>query len=97
MKTPIIDKKDIDISHLRSINTPVGDNMPLLSSINHLKLQAERATLLGNGQKSKVNILIQTDKGIRSVNTTVWASTDQYIILKEGKAIPMDTIIDIVE
>jgi hypothetical protein len=31
------------------------------------------------------------------VHTTVWAATEEFIVLKGGQSIPMDAIIDIIE
>lgn len=97
MNFKIIDKNEIETKDLKTINHEDGKSVPLPASIYHLHQQVNRAVLLGNGAKSKVKILFQTKEGIRVVNTTVWAATEDYILLKGGKAIPMDAILDIVE
>lgn len=97
MTAKLIDKKDIDTRELKTINSPNGKSMPLPSTIYHLHQQADRAVRLGNGNKSKVKIIFQTKEGIKMVHTTVWAATEDFILLKGGKAIPMDAILDIVE
>lgn len=92
-----IDKSDIETKGFKSINHASGNSEPLPSTIFHLRKQVDRAVRLGNGAKSKVKILFQTKEGIRLVNTTVWAATEDYILLKGGKAIPIDAILDIQE
>lgn len=97
MNVKTIDKNEIETKDLKTINLSAGKSEPLPSAIYHLHRQVNRAVLLGNGAKSKVKIVFQTKEGIRMVNTTVWAATEDFILLKGGKAIPMDAILDIVE
>lgn len=97
MKVITIDKNEIDRTKTTAINHATGQSEPLPSTIYHLHRQVDRAVALGNGAKSKVKILFQTKDGIRLVHTTVWAATEDYIILKGGRSIPMDAILDIIE
>lgn len=97
MKVITIDKNEIDKTKATSINHATGQSEPLPSTIYHLHKQVDRAVVLGNGSKSKVKILFQTKEGLRMVHTTVWAATEEYIILKGGRSIPMDAILDIIE
>lgn len=53
------------------------------------------AMLLGNCFKEKVTITFKTLEGINEVKTTVWATTDDSIILKGGALIPVKSIIDV--
>lgn len=50
---------------------------------------------LGNEFKSKTTITFNTDKGPRSVCTTVWSLTENYIQLKAGVLIPLNSIVDV--
>lgn len=53
----------------------------------------ERAVILGNGYKGKVNIYFQDKDGNNYVvNTTIWSAGDKYIMLKGGRVIPMHAI-----
>jgi hypothetical protein len=97
MKIETIDKADMERTKLRSVNLSDGASVPLPSSIFHLHKQIDRAVRLGNGHKSKVKIFFQTINGLRMVHTTVWAATEDFIVLKGGQSIPMDAIIDIIE
>jgi hypothetical protein len=53
------------------------------------------ATQLGNTSKVKVHIDFHTDEGPKTVDTTIWATGNQFICLKGGLWIPISRIIDI--
>lgn len=53
------------------------------------------AMLLGNNYKSKVKITFITDDGPREVETTVWMTTDENVMLKAGVTIPIGAIISV--
>ena len=97
MKVETIDKSDVANTAIQSVNTSNGASVPLPSSIFHLHQQINRAVRLGNSHKSKVKIFFQTALGLRMVHTTLWAATEDYIVLKCGQSIPMDAIMDIIE
>jgi hypothetical protein len=59
----------------------------------HNKL--EEATRLGNGYRTKVNIIFQDDEGLKRVNTTVWAKGQKFICLKGGMWIPINHIVEL--
>lgn len=50
------------------------------------------AMLLGNNFHSKVRIVFNTLDGYREVFSTVWATTEQFILLKGGNYIPLEAI-----
>lgn len=52
----------------------------------------KRAERLGNAYKSKSKILFRSMEGIYKVETTVWATTEQYVSLKGGVLIPIHCI-----
>jgi hypothetical protein len=55
-----------------------------------------RAMLLGNSYKNKVKIVFQTLSGPTAVETTIWATTDNNVILKGGIFIPICCILKVV-
>ena len=59
--------------------------------LNHLQY----AVRLGNEFKGKTVITFETTKGARTVETTIWSVTDNYMILKGGTNIPLTSIIDL--
>ncbi|WP_439881711.1 hypothetical protein ACSX1A_00860 [Pontibacter sp. MBLB2868] len=55
-----------------------------------------RASMLGNAYRGKVEITFKTLEGLlKRVDTTVWAVDDMYMTLKAGCAIPIASIIGI--
>jgi len=57
-----------------------------------LKMELERAIALGNLEHQKVKIYFEDDKKKRVVNTTIWAVTDNAIVLKQNVVIPIKRI-----
>ena len=50
------------------------------------------AMLMGNNFQSKVKIVFNTLEGYREIFTTVWATTEKFILLKGGTFIPLESI-----
>ncbi|HLP19335.1 MAG TPA: hypothetical protein VK174_03505 [Chitinophagales bacterium] len=50
------------------------------------------AMLMGNNYESRVKIVFNTLEGYREIFTTVWATTEKYILLKGGSYIPLEAI-----
>ncbi len=64
----------------------------LTSELKPLLKQGER---LGNAFKHKVVIAFKALEGRFKVNTTIWATTEKYVVLKGGVSIPIECIEDI--
>lgn len=54
--------------------------------------ELQRAVALGNLEHGKTKIYFEDNKCKRVVETTVWAVTDNRIVLKRGVAIPINRI-----
>ncbi len=50
------------------------------------------AMLMGNNFHSKVKIVFNTIEGYKEVFSTVWATTEKFILLKGGNYIPIESI-----
>ena len=93
------------MSHPTSSFTIEKENIPqlkfskieTLSSLKKRKLRSyylERATQLGNLLKTKVKIyFMDSTNKLISVNTTIWAVTTNFVVLKQGITIPTHSII----
>ncbi len=57
--------------------------------------QLSYATRLGNEFKGKTTITFETTQGPKTVTTTVWSVTNNFLQLKGGRNIPLNSIIDI--
>ncbi len=53
------------------------------------------AMMLGNMDHYKVKISFNTLDGIKEVCTTIWATTDRFIVLKGGRYIPINAILEV--
>jgi hypothetical protein len=52
----------------------------------------QRAMFIGNGDKAKTRLSFHTEQGVKEVETTVWATTDETVTLKGGVVIPIHCI-----
>lgn len=52
------------------------------------------AVRLGNEFKGKTILTFQTNEGPKTVQTTVWSCTEDYLHLKGGVTIPLKSIIE---
>lgn len=50
------------------------------------------AMLMGNNFQSKVKIVFNTLEGYKEIFTTVWATTEKFILLSGGTPIPLEAI-----
>lgn len=86
-----IEKEELD--RFRFVNHEVLDSQTEI--LNRQKLLTE-AMLLGNGERQKVKIVIETLEGPVMVETTVWETSDSHIELKGGRDIPICCIREVI-
>ncbi len=71
-------------------------NTDVITDLNARKKRmhdVSRATVLGNGYHSKVEITFETAAGeIKRVATTIWDCDQEYVILKSGASLPLRAI-----
>ncbi len=89
-KVIIIDKENV-----ADLSFPAADVLTNEEEIVQRKLDAERATLLGNNEHAKVKIVFEDDVNTKQIETTIWGTTDKRIILKGGMVIPLHRILEI--
>ncbi len=61
-------------------------------AISQRRQSLERAVILGNIHKVKSKIFFETKEGTKAIETTIWAVTDDYVIIKGGRVIPIQCI-----
>lgn len=66
-----------------------------VDNTSHWTKELHYAVRLGNEFKGKTSITFETTQGPRTVSTTVWSVTDNFIQLKGGTTIPLVSIIDV--
>lgn len=86
--TPVLIEKEA-IHLLQFPNTDVLDETSE-RSIREFDLQ--QATKLGNIEKHKVEIIFEDAQGMKKVKTTIWATTQNNIVLKSGVIIPINRV-----
>ncbi|HLP12848.1 MAG TPA: hypothetical protein VK177_13015 [Flavobacteriales bacterium] len=60
-----------------------------------LRSKLEQATALGNTDHGKIKIYFVDNEGLKKVETTIWATGEKNIVLKQGITIPIKRIIDV--
>ncbi len=85
--------KLIEKELVASCHFPEGEVLQNESEIKFRKTELDRAISLGNIEHSKVKIYFKDDNGEKVVNTTIWAVTDNSILLKKNVVIPIKRIV----
>ncbi len=83
----IINKEDVPKYHF--VSYEVLDHT---ADRQHRKAELEKAMILGNADHVKIKLFFMTDDGLKEVETTVWAATDETVMLKGGIAVPVHAI-----
>lgn len=86
----IIEKENIE-----TLKFPHNEVLNDETAISQRKNELERALSLGNLEHSKIQIYFQDDLSQKMVETTVWALTDESVVLKKGVGIPINRILKI--
>lgn len=82
----LIAKESIVVSEI----VPANQN-----HLEELRGKLNLAQRLGNEFKSKADITFNTKGGAKTVSTTVWAVTQEFLQLKNGIHIPLNSLVDI--
>jgi hypothetical protein len=87
MHASVIEKESV--AEIRFVNHEVLQNQQEIIKRRH---QLQRAVSLGNLYKGKCKITFMSKEGPKAVETTVWAATENYILIKGGIQIPIHSI-----
>ena len=83
----MIQKEEIPNYHFVSYDV-LDNNEDRINRRNSL----QQAMVLGNSEHHKLRLFFTTTEGIKAVETTVWAATDDTVTLKGGVVIPVSCI-----
>lgn len=83
----LIEKEDIS-----NFVFPKEDVLLDKLDINNRTESIQKGMKLGNAFKNKVQIYFEDSISIRRVDTTIWGSTEKYLILKGNMLIPVRRI-----
>jgi hypothetical protein len=83
----LIEKEDV-----AKLRFPKEEVLKTEADKKNLNAALERANALGNLEHHKVKIYFEDDKKKKVVHTTIWAVTDNAIVLKQNVLIPIRRI-----
>lgn len=83
----LVEKEKVSSFHFPDREVLKSENEILLR-----KSEIGRAIALGNLEHQKVKIYFEDDKKKRKVDTTIWAVTEEAIVLKQNVIIPIRRI-----
>ncbi len=86
----------IDKEFVRDLSFPKEDVLGTAEERRQRRLMLDRALILGNVDHSKVRIYFTDNDGFKQVETTIWAVTEERIILKSGMVIPIRRIHEVI-
>lgn len=88
---PLVQKEKVD-----SLRFPRSEVLSDPHLIGQRARNLHYATSLGNLDHHKVQIVFEDAHGIKRVNTTIWAVTNERVILKNNRVIPVHRIHEVV-
>ena len=82
----------IEKENILSLRFPNNDVLQDKDAIFQRNSELNRAQSLGNLEHSKIKIFFEDNQSKKVVETTVWAVTDNQVVLKQGIGIPINRI-----
>lgn len=82
----------IEKENIQSLKFPNQDVLQDRDAIYQRQNDLNRAQALGNLEHSKIKIFFEDNQSKKVVETTVWAVTDNSVVLKQGVGIPINRI-----
>ncbi len=82
----------IEKENIQSLIFPKTDVLIDKDAIYQRNNDLTRAQSLGNLEHSKIKIFFEDNQSKKMVETTVWAVTDNRVVLKQGIGIPINRI-----
>ena len=86
----------IDKDEVKNLIFPLDDVLSAQDDLRRRKMSLDRAMALGNLHHNKVKIIFRDASGLKMVETTIWAATDEQAVLKSGMSIPVRRIVEVV-
>ncbi|MES2630019.1 MAG: hypothetical protein V4616_13730 [Bacteroidota bacterium] len=83
----LVEKEEVENLHF-----PHAEVLTDPIAIKQRKTDLERATTLGNVEHNKIKIFFEDDNSFKVVETTIWATGEDNIVLKKGVTIPVHRI-----
>lgn len=84
--------ENIEKEAIESLKFPHSEVLKDKEKIKERTDNLNKALTLGNLEHFKIKIYFEDDTKKRMVDTTVWALTDERVVLKQGVIIPTNRI-----
>ena len=78
---------------VNNLRFPVEDVLQTPEDKQRRRQALRRASILGNLDRTKMRIKFRDSEGLKVVNTTIWAVTPNYVILKGARLLPLHRIV----
>ena len=85
----------IEKENIADLKFPHSEILSDDKAIDQRTTELKRALSLGNLEHSKIQIYFEDEMSKKMVETTVWALTDENVVLKKGVGIPINRIVKI--
>jgi len=86
----------IDKEIVANLSFPKDDVLKSAEEQRMRRIELDRALILGNVDHTKVKIYFTDNEGFKQIETTIWAVTEERIILKSGMVIPIRRINEVI-
>lgn len=78
---------------MNTLHFPKEDVLETSEDKQRRRQSLRRASILGNLERTKMRIKFKDNEGLKEVNTTIWAVTPNYIILKGARLLPLHRVL----
>ncbi len=85
----------IDKETVPCLNFPHNEVLETIEAKKIRNQVLNRASILGNIDRTKMHIVFKDSLGLKKIHTTIWAVTDKYVILKGASLIPLHRIVKV--
>ncbi len=85
----------IDKDEIGSLHFPNQALDHSKEKLSYLTKALQKALKIGNSYKNKIKIVFYDATGLKEVETTVWNSTTENVVLKNGICIPFNRVVDV--
>lgn len=83
----------IEKEAVSKLNFPPDEVLKKHDQITLRKHELKQAIALGNLEHQKVKVFFEDEVGRKYVHTTIWAVTEEAVVLKQNSVIPIHRII----
>jgi len=85
----------IEKETVQCLNFPNNEVLETVEAKKSRSAVLNRASILGNIDRTKMNIFFKDNEGLKKIYTTIWGVTDKYVILKGASLIPLHRVVKV--